>query len=597
MPAYHAPIKDTLFLLNDVFHMERYDNLPGFSDASPDTIEAILDEAARFCEQTLQPLNRIGDIEGCRRHDDGSVTTPKGFKQAYEIFVQGGWPGLSSDPDYGGQGLPVTLSSIVQEYIYSANFSWGLYSILSQGAYAALKANASDELCRIYLPPLAAGTWTGTMNLTEPHCGTDLGLLKTSAQPQADGSYTITGQKIFISSGEHDFSENIIHLVLARIEGAPPGTKGISLFVVPKFIPREDGSPGERNAVSCGSLEEKMGIHGNATCTMNYDGATGWLVGEEHRGLPAMFVMMNEARLSVGIQGLGISEIAYQNAVTYARERLQGQAMGKPKDPDAKPDPLIVHPDVRRMLMNMKAFNEGARALLVWTALKADELHRSEDSAIRQAADDYLGLMTPVIKGVFTDAGFANAVQAQQIYGGHGYIAEMGIEQYVRDARIAMIYEGTNGIQALDLVGRKLPKDGGRAMQSFLREVKNFLAEMSGVEDMKPYTGPLGAALDDLQAATMWLMQNAMTKPENAGAGSTDFMHLLGLVSMGYMWALMAKVSLDKIAEGSQDPDFHDAKLITSRYFMERCLPETGAHLARISSGADSMMALPAEAF
>lgn len=597
MPAYHAPIRDTLFLLNDVFHIERYNNLPGFSEASPDTVEAILGEAARFCEQTLQPLNRIGDIEGCRRHDDGSVTTPQGFRQAYDIFVQGGWPGLSTDTEYGGQGLPATLNSIVQEYIYSANFAWGLYSILSQGAYAALKANASEDLCRTYLPPLAAGTWTGTMNLTEPHCGTDLGLLKTRAQPRPDGSYRITGQKIFISSGEHDFSENIIHLVLARIEGAPQGTRGISLFVVPKFIPREDGGPGERNAVSCGSLEEKMGIHGNATCVMNYDGATGWLVGEKHRGLPAMFVMMNEARLSVGIQGLGISEIAYQNAAAYARERLQGQAMGKPKQADAGPDPLIVHPDVRRMLMNMKSFNEGARALLVWIALKADELHKSDDSAVRQAADDYLGLMTPVIKGVFTDAGFASAVQAQQIYGGHGYIAETGIEQYVRDARIAMIYEGTNGIQALDLVGRKLPKDGGRAMQSFLREVKNFLAEMKGVEEMEPYTGPLGAAVDDLQVATLWLMQNAVAKPENAGAGSTDFMHLLGLVSLGYMWALMAQAALDGIEGERGEREFHQAKLVTGRYFMERCLPETAAHLARISSGADTMMALPAEAF
>lgn len=597
MPIYQAPLQDTLFLLNDVFRMERLSTLAGFADATPDVVEAILSEAARFCEQTLQPLNSVGDLEGCRRDDDGSVTTPKGFKEAFALFAEGGWSGLSADPAYGGQGLPGTLSSIIQEYIYAANFSWGLYPVLSQGAYAALKVHASEELRQIYLPPLASGKWTGTMNMTESHAGTDLGLLKTKAHPQADGSYKITGQKIFISSGEHDLAENIVHLVLARIDGAPEGVKGLSLFVVPKFIPDENGNPGLRNALQCGSLEKKMGIHGNATCTMNYDGASGWLVGEAHRGLPAMFVMMNEARLSVGVQGLGISEVAYQNAVSYAKERLQGRAMGKAKSNDTKPDPLIVHPDIRRMLMDMKSFNEGARALLVWTALKADELHKSDDAAIRQAADDHLGLMTPVIKGVFTDAGFANAVQAQQVFGGHGYITELGVEQFVRDARIAMIYEGTNGIQALDLVGRKLPKDGGRALNSFLSEVAAFLAEIKEHEVLAIYAESLGTAVDDLQSANLWLMENALEKPENAGAAATDYMHLFGLVTIGYMWAMMAKVSHERMKDDTGDRAFYDAKLTTGRYFMERCLPRTRTHLARIRSGADSMMALPAEAF
>ncbi len=597
MPVYHAPVKDALFLLNDVFAADHFDKLSGFADVTPDTVEAILNEAARFCEKTLLPINRAGDLEGCQRHEDGSVTTPQGFREAFELYAKGGWSGLSADPLYGGQGLPGTLSSIIQEFIYSANFSWGLYPVLSQGAYAALKAHASEELRQIYLPPLAAGKWTGTMNMTEPHAGTDLGLLTTRAQPQADGSYRITGQKIFISSGEHDLAENIVHLVLARIEGAPEGVRGLSLFVVPKYIPDENGNPGQRNTLQCGSLEQKMGIHGNATCAMNYDGATGWLVGEAHRGLPAMFVMMNEARLSVGVQGLGISEVAYQNAVSYARDRLQGQAPGQSKDKKAGPVPLVAHPDVRRMLMNIRAFNEGARALVIWTALRADQLHGSPDAATRQAADDHLGLMTPVIKGVFTDSGFANAVQAQQVFGGHGYMVETGVEQYVRDARVAMIYEGTNGVQALDLVGRKLSKDGGRALKAFISEVMVFLAEAETDDALKPYTDPLRSAVTDLQSATLWLMENAPEQPESAGAGSTDYMHLLGLVSIGYMWARMARVSHQQMKDQAGDMNFHQAKLTTGRYFMERCLPEAQAHLARIRSGADSMMALPAEAF
>jgi len=441
-----------------------------------------------------------------------------------------------------------------------------------------------------------AGEWTGTMNLTEPQCGTDLGLLRTKAVKQADGSYKITGTKIFISAGEHDLADNIIHLVLARIEGAPAGIKGVSLFVVPKVLVNADGSLGARNGVSCGSIEHKMGIHGNSTCVMNYDNATGWLIGEENKGMQGMFVMMNEARLGVGVQGLAMSEVAYQNAVIYARERLQGRALTGPQAPDKPADPIIVHPDVRRTLLSIRAFNEAARAMVVWTALKSDIAHRSNDPKDREAADDHMGLMTPVLKGVLTDGGFANAVQAQQVFGGHGYIAEQGMEQFVRDARIAMIYEGANGIQALDLVGRKLPRHGGRAAMAFFGEVTAFAKEHGGNDAMKPFVAPLSTALGHLQQSTMWLMQNAMAKPDNAGAAATDYMKLFGLVVFGYMWARMAKVAQDKIAAGDTSA-YLKTKLVTGRFFMERMLPETALHQARIQSGSGTTMELPAEAF
>ncbi|MEJ8570978.1 acyl-CoA dehydrogenase C-terminal domain-containing protein [Microbaculum marinum] len=597
MPTYKAPVEDVLFLLNDVLGIERYNNIPGFADATPDVVKAILEEGGRLCEEVLQPLNRVGDTEGCTRHDDGSVTTPPGFKDAYRQFADGGWVGLSADPKYGGQGLPHTLSAAMNEFVASANIAFGMYPGLTQGAIAALTIHGSDEQKALYLPKLVSGEWLGTMNLTEPHCGTDLGLLKTRAVPNGDGSYAITGTKIFISAGEHDLSDNIIHLVLARIEGAPEGTKGISLFVVPKVLPTPDGGLGERNALGCGALEEKMGIHGNATCVMNYDGAQGWLVGEADKGLRAMFTMMNEARLGVGIQGLSQSEVAYQNAVTYARDRLQGRSLTGPKAPDKPADPIIVHPDVRRMLMNMKAFNEAARALVLWTAIKGDVSHRGSDQAERQAAEDLMGLMTPVIKGVLTDTGFQNTVAAQQVYGGHGYIAEWGMEQFVRDARIAMIYEGANGIQALDLVGRKLAANGGRAVMAWFKEVGEFVSEHKDDEAMAPYVGPLKSGLDALQQATMWFMQNAMAKPDNAGAGSTDYMHLMGLVALGYMWAQMARASLAALDGGAENASFHETKLKTGRYYMERVMPEAQAHLARITSGADSLMALDAESF
>ncbi len=596
MPSYKAPVEDVTFLLNDVFQIDRYNNLPGFSDATSDVRDAILSEAGKFSEEVLQPLNRSGDLEGCTRHDDGRVTTPKGFKDAYRQFGEGGWIGLAAPTEFGGQGLPATMAQSINEFMISANMAFSMYYGLTLGAVAALNVHGSDAQKKTFIPKMLTGEWAGTMNLTEPHCGTDLGLIRTRAEPNADGSYGITGTKIFISSGEHDLTENIIHLVLAKTPGAPESSKGISLFVVPKVLIKDDGSLGERNGVSCGSIEHKMGIHGNSTCVMNYDNATGWLVGEENKGLNAMFVMMNEARLGVAVQGLAQSEVAYQNAAAYAKDRLQGRSLSGVKAPDKPADPIIVHPDIRRALLTIRAFNEAARAMVVWTTIKSDVAHRSDNAKERQEADDHMGLLTPVLKGVLTDIGFANSVAAQQVFGGHGYIAEWGMEQFVRDARIAMIYEGANGIQALDLVGRKLPKDGGRAAMAFFGEVSAFAKENGADEAMKPYLGPLTASLGHLQQATMWLMQNAMGKPDNAGAGSTDYMHLFGLVVMGYMWARMVKVANEKIAGGDAAP-YLTTKLVTGKFFMERMLPETSAHLARLQSGAATVMELPADAF
>jgi acyl-CoA dehydrogenase len=598
MPVYKAPVDEVTFLLRDVFRLDRYNNLPGFADATPDVVEAVVAEAAKFSEAVLMPLNRIGDREGCRRNPDGSVTTPSGFKDAYKKLTEGGWVGVSAPAEFGGQGLPIVINQAVSEFFCSANMAFGMYAALTQGAAAALTVHGSAEQKNLYLPKLIAGQWSGTMNLTEPQCGTDLGLVRTRAAAQNDGSYKITGTKIFISAGEHDLAENIVHLVLARIDGAPAGTRGLSLFIVPKFLPASNGAAGARNAVSCGSIEEKMGIHGNATCVMNYDGATGWLVSEPNRGLQAMFTMMNEARLGVGVQGLAMSEVAYQNAAAYAKERLAGRALTGAKFPDKAADPIIVHPDVRRMLMSIRAFNEAARALVVWTAIKSDIAHRSADAKEKQAAEDHLALLTPVIKGVLTDQGFANAVLAQQIFGGHGYIAEHGVEQFVRDARIAMLYEGTNGVQALDLVGRKLPKDGGRALQAFFAEVTAYSKERGADPAMTPFVKPLGQALGDLQQATMWFLQNALGNPDNAGAGATDYMHLFGLVALGYMWCQIAEAAKAKTGSGGDGvADRMAQRLATGRFFMERMLPETATHLARIKAGAASTMALPAEAF
>jgi acyl-CoA dehydrogenase len=595
VPIYRAPVDEVTFLLTDVLKIARHDNLPGFADATPDLILAILGEAAKLCEQVIQPLNRRGDQEGCARHDDGSVTAPQGFRAAYRQYADGGWMGISAPPEYGGQGLPGILTVVINEFMNSANMAFAMYPGLTQGALAAILIHGTTEQKARYLPAMVEGRWTGTMNLTEPHCGTDLGLLRTKAVKQADGSYRITGTKIFISAGEHDLAENIVHLVLARIEGAPAGIRGVSLFIVPKILPEPDGSLGARNAVACGAVEEKMGIHGNATCVMNYDGATGWLIGAENRGINAMFTMMNEARLGVGVQGLAVSEVAYQNAAAYAKDRLQGRALTGAKFPDKPADPLVVHPDVRRMLMTVRAFNEAARALVMWTALQGDVAHRAPDPASRQAADDHMALLTPVIKGMLTDRGFANTVLAQQIYGGHGYIAEHGMEQFVRDARIAMLYEGTNGIQALDLVGRKLAQDDGRALRAFVGEVQDYIAQ-HGDAAMKPYVEALATALGHLQQATAWLMRNARAQPDDAGAGATDYMHLMGLVVLGYMWCRIVEAAMARLA-GNEAAERMREKLVIGRFFVERLLPETAVHLARIRLGAGNVMELPAEAF
>jgi acyl-CoA dehydrogenase len=599
MPIYTAPVQDVLFLLSDVFAWERYSNLPGFAEADLATVESILTEAADVCQEVLQPLNRIGDEQGCRRRPDGSVETPQGFRDAYRTYAKGGWIGLAAPSELGGQGLPYTLAAIVNYFSAAANMAFTMYPGLTQTAIATIVQHAPDHLKRLLLPPMCAGTWSGTMNLTEPQCGTDLGLVKTKAVPLADGTYALSGQKIFISAGEHDLCENIIHLVLARIEGAGPGTRGLSLFVVPKIDIAPDGSLGAPNRLSCGAIERKMGIHGNATCVMNYDGARGWLIGAENRGLHAMFTMMNEARLGVATQGLAQSDVAYQNAAAYARERLQGRAFGGAKAPDKPADPIIVHPDIRRMLLTIRAFNEAARALSIYASLQADLVRSSTDEATRSAAEDRLGLLTPILKGVCADLGFENTVLAQQIFGGHGYIAETGVEQFVRDARIAMIYEGANGIQALDLVGRKLPKDGGRAMRSFLDEIAALLKQSAQNDALKAFAAALQDSVGHLQQATLWLMQNALGDLDNAGAAAYDYMHLFGQVGLGYMWLRIAAAAQARQAGSSDGSEAEEmeTKLRVARFYFERILPETAVRLTRIRAGAAALMALSADQF
>ena len=591
MPIYNAPVRDMQFILHDVLDVSK-SGLPGHDELDRDFTEAVLDAAGKLATDVLVPLNRTGDEEGCVL-ENGVVRTPKGFKEAFEAMKEGGWTALDCDPEYGGQGMPYLMGLATGEIFVSANMAFNMYQGLTHGAYSAIHAHGTDEQKQTYLPKMVSCEWTGTMNLTEPHAGTDLGMLRTKAEPQDDGSYLITGQKIFISAGDHDMSENVIHLVLAKAPGGGESTKGISLFIVPKFLVNEDGSLGARNAVSVGNIEEKMGIHGNSTCVMNYDGAKGWLLGDLHKGMRAMFTMMNEARLGVGLQGYAIGEAAYQNAVAYAKDRLQGRAVTGTENPKGPADPLIVHPDIRRNLMDQKSFLEGARMLAFWGAHQIDRAHAGNADA-----EGLISLLTPVIKGFLTDKGFDTTVNAQQVFGGHGYIEEHGMSQFVRDARITMIYEGANGVQALDLVGRKLAADGGKPVMAFFEMVKSFIKENEANEALKAdFLEPLKSASKDLQAAAMFFMQNGMKNPNHALAGSYDFMHLFGHVTLGYMWAQMAVAAQKALDAGTSDAGFYNNKLATGRYYMARQLPATKAHLARIESGADTVMALDAEQF
>ncbi|MEM0950043.1 MAG: acyl-CoA dehydrogenase C-terminal domain-containing protein [Pseudomonadota bacterium] len=592
MPSYTPPVKDTQFVLQEMLKVPEM-GIPGYEDLDAEFTSAVLEEAGKIAANVTQPLNKIGDEQGCTLKN-GVVRTPEGFKHAYDMMREGGWPALDVDSEYGGQGMPAVLNLATGEYFSSANMAFQMYFGLTHGAISAINAHGTDEQKATYLPKMASGDWSGTMNLTEPQCGTDLGLIRTKAEPQDDGTYRISGQKIWISSGEHDLSNNIVHLVLAKIPGGPEGIKGISLFIVPKFLVNQDGTLGDRNSLSCGGLEEKMGIHGNATCVMNYDGATGFLIGEMHKGMRAMFTMMNEARLLVGMQGYAQASVAYQNALAFAQDRLQGRDVTGDKNPNGPADPIIVHPDVRRNLLDQKSFVEGARAFALWGATLIDAAHRNGDDD----AEALISLLTPVIKGFLTDKGFDTTVLAQQTLGGSGFTKEWGLEQYVRDARIAMIYEGTNGIQSLDLVGRKLGMNGGKTVMGFFELVKGFIKENEGNAALKAdFLDSLKAASKDLQAAGMYFMAEGMKNPNNALSGSYDFMHLFGQVCFGLVWARMAKAAMEALDAGASDRDFYDAKLATGRYYMKRHLPATALHLARIQSGAEPVMTLDAANF
>ncbi|SPB15169.1 acyl-CoA dehydrogenase [Caballeronia novacaledonica] len=588
MGQYAAPLRDMQFVLHEVLNVEaELKSMPKHADLDADTINQVLEEAGKFCAEVVFPLNQSGDREGCTYAGDGVVKTPAGFKEAYRQYIDAGWPALGCDPEYGGQGLPAFVNNALYEMLNSANQAWTMYPGLSHGAYECLHAHGTPEQKSTYLSKLVSGEWTGTMCLTEPHCGTDLGILRTKAEPNSDGSYALTGTKIFISSGEHDMAENIVHLVLARLPGAPMGTKGISLFIVPKFVPDANGAIRERNGIQCGSIEHKMGIHGNATCVMNLDGAKGWLVGEANKGLNAMFVMMNAARLGVGMQGLGLTEVAYQNSLVYAKERLQMRSLTGPKAPEKAADPIIVHPDVRRMLLTQKAYAEAGRAFTYWAALNIDKELSHADEAVRAEAADFVALLTPVIKAFLTDNAFEGTNMAMQIYGGHGFISEWGMEQYVRDARINMIYEGTNSIQALDLLGRKILGDMGAKLKRFGKLVADFVEQEGVKPEMQEFIDPLADIGDKVQKLTMEIGMKAMQNPDEVGAAAVPYLRTVGHLVFSYFWARMARVALDNAASGDA---FYQAKLATARFYFAKLLPETASTIRAARAGAKPMM-------
>ncbi|MGM0569711.1 acyl-CoA dehydrogenase C-terminal domain-containing protein [Marinobacter sp.] len=597
MPEYKAPLRDIQFVMNELLGSEQhYAALEGAEDATPDMVNAIIQEGAKFCEQVLSPLNQVGDREGCTWSEDG-VKTPTGFREAYQQYVEGGWPSMTSDPEYGGQGLPSSIGIVMSEMVGTANWSWGMYPGLSHGAMNTIEAHGTEEQKQTYLTKLISGEWTGTMCLTEPHCGSDLGTLRTKAEPNSDGTYSITGTKIFISAGEHDMADNIVHIVLARLPGAPEGTKGISLFIVPKCLPNEDGSAGERNAVSCGSLEHKMGIHGNATCVMNFDGAKGWLIGPENKGLNCMFTFMNTARIGTAIQGLGAAELGFQGSLAYAKERLAMRSLSGPKNPDGPADPIIVHPDVRRMLLTQKSVAEGARALIYMAAQQADIVTRGKTEEERKTADAMLGFLTPIAKAFLTEIGYESANLGMQVFGGHGFISEWGMEQNVRDARIGMIYEGTTGIQALDLLGRKILMSQGESLKQFTKLVHVFCKENADNEQLKEFIEPLQQINKEWGEITMKLGMSAMKNREEVGAAAVDYLMYSGYAVFAYLWARSAKVALDAMVEGTPEEAFYNAKIQTARFYFKRLLPRTRTHVETMFAGADTLLDLPEEHF
>ncbi|RJG12320.1 acyl-CoA dehydrogenase [Pseudomonas cavernicola] len=596
MPDYKAPLRDMRFLIDEVFDFHASYAALGASDATPDMVNAILEEGAKFCEQVLAPLNRSGDEEECQ-FNNGEVSTPKGFKEAFAQYAEGGWMSLAADPNYGGQGLPHSLGLLISEMVGASNTSWGMYPGLTQGAMSAIHAHGTEEQKQAYLTRMTAGRWTGTMCLTEAHCGTDLGIIKTRAVPQADGSYAVSGSKIFISAGEHDMSENIVHLVLAKLPDAPAGTKGISLFIVPKFLPDAQGEAGARNAVSCGSIEHKMGIKASATCVINFDNAKGFLIGEANKGLNCMFTMMNHARLGTGMQGLCLGETSFQGAIKYANERLQMRALTGPKAPDKAADPIIVHPDVRRMLLTMKAFNEGNRALAYFTAQLLDVAHSSDSDAQRQEAENLLAFLTPICKAFMTETGLEVTNHGMQVFGGHGFIREWGMEQLVRDCRIAPIYEGTNGIQALDLLGRKVLGSQGKLLRGFTKIVHRFCEAQAQHPQLSGYVAQLATLNKEWGELTQKVGMAAIKNPDEVGAAALDYLMYSGYIILGYFWLRMAVVAQGRLSAGGGEAAYYRAKLATCEFYFKRLLPRTAAHQAAVEAGSDCLMQLPAEQF